>query len=127
MLLQGSTTAAVDETDVVGVIDVVTVVEQLPSNISSSFVAAPVMQVPSSLPVLSILLQPQSPMQSLPHVMLMHGSTSVVVTVDVVVVGGAGRQRPHITGQAAFRTKEKGWPGTQFAFSKDTQKGPSSA
>merc|ERR1719272_1356402 len=67
------------------VVDVV-VVGQSPRTISSSFVAAPVMHVPSAPLVLSALLHPQVSVQSLPHLMMLQGSTgAMVVAVDVVV------------------------------------------
>jgi len=71
-----------DEDDV----DVAVVVGQSPSNNSSSFVAAPVMQVPSTPEVLSALLQPHAPVQSLPHIMLLQGSTVVVAVIFVDVL-----------------------------------------
>lgn len=71
-----------DEDDV----DVAVVVGQSPSNNSSSFVAAPVMQVPSTPEVLSALLQPHIPTQSLPHTMLLQGSTVVVAVIFVDVL-----------------------------------------
>lgn len=65
------------------VVMVVVVVGQSPNAISSRFVVAPAIQVPVLPPVISLLLQPQLPMQSLPHLMVIHWS---VVGVDVVAV-----------------------------------------
>lgn len=70
------------------VVTVVEVVGHSPSSISSAFVFAPAMQVPALLPVMSALLQPQTPVQSFPHLMAMHrvgGDGVVVVAVTVLV------------------------------------------
>jgi hypothetical protein len=55
------------------VVLVVDVVGQSPRVISSSFVVAPAMQVPSLPPVLSALLHPHAPVQSAPHLILSQG------------------------------------------------------
>lgn len=71
---------------IAGIVVVVVVVGQLPSPISSSFVFAPAMQVPALPPVLSALLQPHLPVQSLPHLMFEHGCDVITVVVEVMVV-----------------------------------------
>ena len=75
-----------------GTVVMVVVVGQSPSAISSSFVLAPAMQVPALPPVLSALLQPHLPTQSLPHLKLEQGvdvDDVVMVVVDVDVDGVA--------------------------------------
>jgi hypothetical protein len=64
---------------------VVDVVVQSPSAYSSSFVLAPAMQVPAGLPLVVTLLHPHAPVQSIPHLIKLHGSTPMVDAVVVVV------------------------------------------
>ena len=63
------------------------VVGQSPSFHSRFVVMAPEMQVPSAVAVVSALLQPQEPVQSLPHKIVLHGSTMASV-VGVASVPG---------------------------------------
>jgi hypothetical protein len=67
------------------VVAVVDVVLQSPSAYSSSFVLAPAMQVPAGPPLFTASLHPQAPVQSIPHLIKLHGSTSTFVVVDVVL------------------------------------------
>lgn len=85
-LPDATSTAVVDEV-LDDVVDDEDVVGQSPRVISSSFVAASAMQVPSLPPVLSALLHPHVPVQSAPHLMLPQGSTVAVVVMVVDVEG----------------------------------------
>ena len=66
-IIQGRVLSVVVVQVAVVVVAVLVVVGQLPSSHSRFSVMAPEMQVPSAVAVVSALLQPQEPVQSLPH------------------------------------------------------------